>query len=369
MRPVFTALLLLSIMGCSTPMKLKRHPIKNMPPVGVTADGRIIPLGGFSGLFFEGRDDATGRLRFLTHTDRGPNGKQVKGPSGVPERRLALPDFQPRLVKLELDEETGDVALLGQIPLTAKGGVPLRGLTNRAVPGVQKERLLDHRGKTLPTSPFGVDLEGITRTASGDLWMAEENLPSLCRFSEQGVLLQRLSPGKGLPRHYGGRRVNRGFEAIAAVGDRVFAFLQSPLLTDEARGLRRLPVLEIDGRTGRVEGEHWYELGPAPADRVGDAAAAPDGSILVLEHDGKTEGPRGVAIYRVRPGRGAGGGTTLTKEPVLDLSAKGLDIPAKLEGMAVVGDRTLAIINDNDFDFDDPPAAGEPTAWIMFTDF
>ncbi len=58
---------------------------------------------GFSGLFFEGMDES-GRLIFVTHTDRGPNPEpqDVDG-DGVNERPFALPEFQPVIVRLALD--------------------------------------------------------------------------------------------------------------------------------------------------------------------------------------------------------------------------------------------------------------------------
>jgi len=50
-----------------------------MPSIGATAAGQQLFLGGFSGLHFEGVDPKTGRYKFITHTDRGPNAE----PTGI----------------------------------------------------------------------------------------------------------------------------------------------------------------------------------------------------------------------------------------------------------------------------------------------
>ena len=46
-----------------------------LPVIGTTATNQDIKLGGFSGLHFEGVDPVTGKLKFITNTDRGPNGE------------------------------------------------------------------------------------------------------------------------------------------------------------------------------------------------------------------------------------------------------------------------------------------------------
>ena len=77
------------------------------PVLGTTAAGQEIMLGGFSGLFYEGVDDS-GRLVFVTHTDRGPNPEPVDvDDDGVNERPFALPDFQPVIVRLAVDPAAG----------------------------------------------------------------------------------------------------------------------------------------------------------------------------------------------------------------------------------------------------------------------
>ena len=83
------------------------------PAVGKTAAGQKMRLGGFSGLAFEGatRD---GKLKFITHTDRGPNAE----PTGI-QRPFLLPYFTPRIVRFTLDPPNGRFDLTQQIQLSA----------------------------------------------------------------------------------------------------------------------------------------------------------------------------------------------------------------------------------------------------------
>ncbi|HEY6126481.1 MAG TPA: hypothetical protein VIV63_17640, partial [Steroidobacteraceae bacterium] len=56
------------------PQTIASYEWRDLPVVGKTAAGQKINLGGFSGLAFEGTT-LDGRLKFITHTDRGPNGE------------------------------------------------------------------------------------------------------------------------------------------------------------------------------------------------------------------------------------------------------------------------------------------------------
>lgn len=110
---------------------------QNLPVLGVTSptithtQGQSINLGGFSGLFFEGKT-ANGNYKFITHPDRGPNGEptNVDGDSAL-ERPFALPNFQPELVRFEFSPTSGQFTITQRIPLfRADGTTKLTGLPN-----------------------------------------------------------------------------------------------------------------------------------------------------------------------------------------------------------------------------------------------
>ena len=96
-------------MGC--PAQCGRSPAVAhlaLPVIGTTLTGQEIRLGGFSGLHFEGIDKKTGRYRFITNTDRGPNGE----PTGI-NRPFLLPEFTPEIVRFELDRNYGEPFYIG----------------------------------------------------------------------------------------------------------------------------------------------------------------------------------------------------------------------------------------------------------------
>ena len=101
-----------------------------MPSIGATAAGQELFLGGFSGLWFEGIDPESGRYKFITHTDRGPNAE----PTGI-NRPFLLPEFTPEIVRFELDRASRELRLTQRIPLQRAPGEPLTGLPNTAIGG------------------------------------------------------------------------------------------------------------------------------------------------------------------------------------------------------------------------------------------
>jgi hypothetical protein len=171
--------------------------------------------------------------------------------------------------------------------------------------------------------------------------------------------------------------------------DQVYASLQSPLdpgggASGEAghgnAATRLHRLLALDPRTGGTRlfaYEHLERpeaLGAPREDvKVGDIAAIRPGELLVCEYAEKAY----THVHRVRiaadttpldEGRGveyeAGKAayTPLRKELVLDAGAalRGIVLPAKLEGIAVTGPRTMALGFDNDYGFEGDDAEVYP---------
>lgn len=380
--------------------------VKNLPGIGATAAGQPLTLGGFSGLFFEGKTD-DGKLKFVTHTDRGPNGE----PTGD-RRPFLLPGFAPQLVRLQLDPATGEVTITQQINLTRADGSPLSGLPNTAIAGAtastpyQDEVPVDLKGNVLSTDPLGADLEGVVVDGDGHFWMADEYRPAIYHFDPTGRLVERLVPigtaaaagaapgtfgSEVLPPVLAQRRQNRGFEAIALQGGKLYAFVQSPLrnpttLTNSAlNALRNVRVVEFDLAT-RATRQFLYVMdNPASvnaddsrADKIGDAVAMPGGGFLVVERDddavpadlpaqitkrvyafnltGATDITAKDTLYAGKSldqmttaELTAVGVTPLAKVLHVDLAQAGYDRVQKVEGLAYVDADTIAVINDNDF--------------------
>ncbi len=388
--------------------------------LGTTPAGQEILLGGMSGLFFEGIDES-GQLQFIATPDRGPNGEptDVDG-DGLRERPFPLPDYQPRLVRFNLDQASGEIEITDQVFLTREDGVtPLTGLPNLqgGEPGTAytDEEPVDLFGNPLENDPLGADMESIVVASDGTFWMSDEYRPAIYHFDESGVLLNRFIPEgtaaaagetegvfgtEVFPEVYAQRRSNRGFEGMALDTDhnKLYAWIQSPIdnpdvsnaeaaqlgeRTDfNSRNSQVLRILEFDPAIEEPTGEYVYFLEGSPGvDKIGDAVYQGDGKFYVIERDSGTELTAEKFIFEVDL-TGATNilGTELsqatdetaleqmtpddlatlevqavTKTKVLNLPSIGYLAGDKPEGLALLPDGSLAVINDNDFGLLDEP--------------
>lgn len=386
-------------------------PAASLPSIGTTVGGQTIKLGGFSGLFFEGVDEETGRYKFVTHTDRGPNGE----PTGL-LRPFLLPDFSPEIVRLELDRDTGAITVTGRISLKRSDGTtPITGLPNLQVTdgtantAYNDEIGVDLHGNTIEVDPLGGDFEGIVVDDDGSFWMCDEYRPAIYHFDDAGVLIDRFVPigtaaavggmagdygTEALPAVLAQRRQNRGFEAIAKYNGKIYAFVQSPLRNPVSasngtlNGLRNVRLVEFNPANNTTK-QYLYimdnaDLGGADntrADKIGDMTSLGNGDFLVVERDDDSTADGDAAatiekkVYRfnltnatdISSLTGNVGSTGKTVDqltlaellansvtPVMkmlqvDLTAAGYGAVQKVEGLAAVDPYTIAVINDNDF--------------------
>lgn len=381
------------------------------PKLGTTSSGQDVFLGGFSGLYFQGRA-TNGNLRFVTHTDRGPVGE----PTGA-NRPFLLPDFQPEIVSFELNQASGEIAITQRTKLLRSDGVtPLTGLPNLQ-PGPSGTAYNDDipvniDGSSLPNDPFGADLEGVVVAENGDYWMVDEYRPSIYRFDTSGKLLDRFIPlgtaqaasqpvgtfgTEALPAVYAQRRLNRGFEAIALEGNKLYAFTESALdnpdnATDStSRNSSTIRILEFDIVTKTVAGEYLYILenitgsGVAKTDRVSDAVSLGNKRFAVIERDDRSDETANKLIFEIdlsqatninNPGNLAlvpAGKTleqltpaerstakilTARKSLIANAAQVGYSGVSQLEGLALVAPDTLALLNDNAFTSSVPSRLG-----------
>jgi hypothetical protein len=391
----------------------------NLPSIGRTTAGQPMTLGGFSGLAYEGttRD---GKLKFVTHTDRGPNGE----PTGI-FRPFLLPQYAPRIVRFTLDPQSGRFELTQQIPLARANGQPLTGLPNTAISSntnqpYNDEIAVDLFGKTVPTDPLGGDFEAIVVDEDGSFWLADEYRPAIYHFDSKGRLLQRYIPigthaaaGKpvpaqgvagefgieALPAAIAQRRQNRGMEALAQYDGKLYTFVQSPIRNPAALGnaalnaMHNVRIVEFDPQT-RATKQYLYEMDNPPstgaadtiADKIGDAVASPSGEFYVIERDDDAVPEDDIAtinkkIYAFKLDAATDitaldtlysvvrGGVTVQlsvdQMTAAELAANGIKIAAKklhvdlpsagyagvekIEGLTLLDNGRLAVINDNDF--------------------
>lgn len=370
-----------------------------LPVLGMTPAAQEIRLGGFSGLWFEGVDAMTGALRFATVPDRGPNAEPTNtdGDAAL-ERPFALPGYQPRVVRFTLDPTTGTIALGASTLLTrADGSTALTGLPNIA--GVDEEPV-DLNGNVLALDPFGADLEGLVIAADGSFWMVDEYRPAIYHFTAAGTLINRFVPtgtaalggqaanfygSETLPAAYSSRRQNRGFEGIAydPVANVIYAFIQTPLANPDrasSDASQVIRMLGIDALTGAPVAEYVYLIDKAAfreqlADKIGDAVYAGGGRFLIVERDDSVQrfGKKmmfefnltgatnllapgapallpGQTVEQHSPAELAQAGIRpISKVKVANLPSLGYFEGDKLEGLAILNDGRLAVLNDNDF--------------------
>jgi hypothetical protein len=403
----------------ATPAVSASYEWDNPPSIGETAAGQKMTLGGFSGLAFEGTT-SDGKLKFVTHTDRGPNAE----PTGI-TRPFLLPIFSPRIVRFTLDPVSGRFDLTEQIALRRQDGRPLTGLPNVALSADASQAFndevpVDLFGSALPLDPLGGDFEAIVAAGDGTFWLGDEYRPAIYHFDRRGVLLQRYvpvgthaaagspvpAPGsagefgiEALPSVLAQRRQNRGIEALAGQNGKLYAFVQSPirnpatLANGALNALRNVRVVEFDPATLATR-QFLYEMdNPAPlnaadtrADKIGDAVATGSGEFLVVERDDDnvpaTDLPSITKkVYAFSLGNAtditaldtlypvlrngvtvnlsldqmtaaelmAAGVHGISKTLHVDLAAAGYAAVQKVEGLAVLDDGRLAVLNDNDF--------------------
>jgi hypothetical protein len=352
------------------------------------ANDRKLALGGVGSDLWRGATDAADE--FWMVTDRGPNGQvEVEGKQ---RRTLLVPEYTPHV--LHVRAKDGALSIVASIPLVGASGKAVSGMPNVAK---RDEKPFDATGRTeLAYDASGLDTEGLVRTSSGELWLADEYGPSLVRVSPAGVVLQRFVPlgapttgadyevVPALPAIYGKRKSNRGFEGLALSRDEktLYALLQSPLsVPDKKTGeaSRHSRVLAFDIAARRPVAEYLYRIevaGDVDPKAVGEQdemklsgiVALDARRLLVLERtddlaklflvdlEGASDllGTRwddgeATASLEALTDPGDGKLVPLRKTLAVDLAAL-KELPRKLEGIAVIDATTIAVANDDDFD-------------------
>ena len=387
-----------------------------LPLLGTTAAGQQVFHGGFSGLHYEGINPTSGDLKFVTHTDRGPNGEPIST-----NRPFVLPNFTPEIVRFELNRASGALTLTERIQLKRADGSLLTGLPNSVVSAsastpYNDEVPIDLFGNTLALDPLGGDFEGIViDPADGTFWMCDEYRPAIYHFDTSGKLIKRFVPigtasasgqiagtfgEEVLPAVLAQRRQNRGFEAIALSAGKIYAWVQSPLRNPASasngslntnRSVRVVEFNPVNNATRQfLQVMDNPNLGGSPtnsrADKIGDAVALGGGEFLVIERDDDSVSNVGAnlaliekKIYRLNLAGATdittrtnliGGKTvdqlTLTElatagiVPIgkvlhVDLNAAGYNQVEKVEGLALINQGLIAVINDNDFNIGATP--------------
>ncbi|MCB0648724.1 MAG: esterase-like activity of phytase family protein [Saprospiraceae bacterium] len=265
----------------------------------------------------------------------------------------------------------------------------------------------------LPYDALGGDFEGILIDKEGNFWLCDENRPSVYKVDSTGKLIARYVPigtsslgstpveagtygEENIPEVYSKRRANRGFEAIAYDEEKniVYAFIQSPIENPGSSVRNKTDVIRIlglDANSGQPVAEYVYllernkEAGIAASrvDKIGDAVYIGNEKFLVLERDSEgPENPYGKKYVFEIDLTGAtnilglpisnndgtvdsmsgksleehsadelinAGVQAVYKTLVTNLPSIGYQSSDKSEGIALLPENKIAVLNDNDF--------------------
>jgi hypothetical protein len=336
--------------------------------------------------------------------DRGPNiacsefkeivGMEFAPCKGVQNGRVyPTPSYSPSIYRVMLLDDTFRVTDV--ITLKDRDGMPLSGMLN-PLKTAATENAMDGTGKPLPRELNGFDAEGIVRLADGTFWIGDENGPSIAHFSADGRMIVRHVPQgtegefagakydvKGtLPAILAKRAINRGIESMAISPDESFLYfiMQNPLANPDVKTYQQAKntrLFKIERASMKVVGEYVYTLddpGTFRRDpskrqndpRISELMAIGLDRLVVLERTDQT-----TKLYEVQLDgatniigtRWDDAATSPSLEATTVADAKITPVPktlrldtfnfpdivGKTEGMALLGDGSLALINDDDY--------------------
>ncbi|PZG22533.1 hypothetical protein C1J01_03505 [Nonomuraea aridisoli] len=315
------------------------------PVNGVTPPFPGQPVQGFSGI--ARRHDGT--FDVLSDNGYGNQGNSA--------------DFLLRVHRIKPDFARKSVRLLGGFDLTdPRGLVPFP---------------LTRQDRTLTGADF--DVESIVRLVDGTYWIGDEFGPFLLHFDRQGRLMEApvALPGVMAPENpalNGGTpnlASSKGFEGMARSvdGRRLYPLLEGTVSGDPAGTLR---MHEFDLRESAYTGRRWTYRLEDPSHAIGDAIAVDEHRFLIIERDNlQGDEARFKRVYladmRDRDRDGA-----LDKTLVADLldlaDPRGLGgapgtfrFPFQtIEDVVILDDRTIGVLDDNNFPFSSGRTPGRP---------
>jgi Esterase-like activity of phytase len=329
------------------------------------------------------------------------------GASGSSDAKFfPAPGFTPSIGVISVG--TGGAVLKSSMPIRVSADIKANGLPLPAgKTGASGEVPLTdaakyEAGSKTIFSEHGIDPESVVLdSARGVFWVSDEYGPFIMKIDiNSGIILKKYQPGTGaadLPAVLLKRRANRGMEGLTldVVSGKVHGFIQSPL--DDGKAAYKVPgasAASNESIKDYASFNRWIEFDPAteksrlfayPLDstqyasgktgsaKLGDMVSIGGGKFVVIEQGAGADGkvfnhlmlvqvPDGVTDIAAMnsdlekssmTGAAVNGVNyqnvlTLKKTLLLDLNAAGW-MAEKAEGLALVDDSTLALINDNDF--------------------
>jgi hypothetical protein len=363
--------------------------VMNEPPeIGVWG-GLTIYEGGFSGIYYIPNTE----FEFYIINDRGLNipiedsavgkGKEIKV--------FPFPDYAQKLIRVK--GLKNEIVIKEVLPLKKSENQTLNGLPIPfSLQSHEEVAWSDFEGTTIPHSKLGVDIEALVFENDSIFWFAEEYRPSVwCMNKNTGEAVKVYAPFQEdensytLPEVLKNRRPNRAFEAIAYTPDKkIYALLQSAMWNPDKsmeKKSRLSRLIQINPESNEVK-TFIYEMNDAKADvrikdwKIGDMVAIDENRFLVLEHGNKKKdiyidvylidisqatdivneptNNKTIESYETAENLNEKTGIkSVQKTHLFDLLAAGYNPDlGKPEGMTMIGDSLLVLLNDNDYSID-----------------
>ncbi|MFC4009725.1 esterase-like activity of phytase family protein [Nonomuraea purpurea] len=272
-------------------------------------------------------------------------------------------DFLLRVHRVKPDFKAKSVQVLGGFNLTDPRGLVPFALTRQ--------------DRTLTGADF--DVESIVRTQDGTHWIGDEFGPFLLHFDQKGRLMEAPIelPGVKAPEnpYLNGGQPNlgssKGFEGMARSvdGRKLYPLLEGTVSGDPAGTLR---LHEFDLRKRAYTERRWTYKLDDPSHAIGDAIAVDADRLLIIERDNLQGEAAKVKRLYLADMRDKDRDGALDKTLVADLldiaDPRGLGgapgtfrFPFQtIEDVAILDDRTLAVLDDNNFPFSNGRTPGKP---------
>ncbi|KIM10800.1 MAG: hypothetical protein KU37_08715 [Sulfuricurvum sp. PC08-66] len=340
--------------------------------------------------------------QFYAITDRGPNAAYTVVTKGM---RFPVSYYTPRIGLFEVNSD-GTIDKVKDILLRDRNGSAISGLPNKTYGGTsetpcdaQGNLLLDENNATL-LDEYGLDSEGLVAMDDGTFWVSDEYGPHIVHYSATGVEIDRINAfaddnrtSRNLPAEFSKRWTNRGMEGLTVTPDQktLVGIMQSTLdnPSNVRSDLTRIVAINLETNVTR---QYLYKQ-DIEQNSNSEIVALSATKFLVIERDGKfyrddqnaqkyiykIDLSTGTELESMTLGSGmeqnATNGLTIdgqTLEQVVHvdgnwsrLTTKGINPVEKtlvvdmvkevkyphdkMEGIWLIDDTTIGIINDNDF--------------------
>lgn len=256
------------------------------------------------------------------------------------------------------------------VPDFASKGVDVVGGINLTDPAGHVPFPLTRADRVLTGSDF--DVESIVKASDGSYWIGDEFGPYLLHFDHAGRLLAppvelpgvhapESAARLGVPPNLGS---SKGFEGMAASADGryLYPMLEGTVSGDTPGSLR---IYEYDLRGTGYTGRKWTYTLEHPSNAIGDLIAVDRNRFLVIERDGlQGDAAQLKRIYLID----RNGSKTLVADLLNIADPQHLGGQADvfrfpfvtIEDVIVLDDRTLGVLNDNNFPFSSGRTPGKP---------